>query len=117
MQTSYRTKHETKKIHSRSNGAIPNLLQLPMKRLVPFVLATLLLSNSACHLFSKKKNQTPKESKTVAADVEKDFMVRWIDKRTSDLVAQGRAPTVAHEQAVAEFKASYSYTNAASQAK
>jgi hypothetical protein len=88
-----------------------------MKRLVPFVLAAVLLSNSACHLFSKKKNPAPKESKTVAADVEKDFMVRWIDKRTSDLVAQGKPPMVAHEQAVAEFKASYSYTNAASQAK
>jgi hypothetical protein len=89
-----------------------------MKRIVPFALAAVLLSGSACHMFSSKKNPAaPKESKTVAADVEKDFMHRWIDKRTADLVAQGRTPEAARAQAVSEFKTTFSYTKAAAQAK
>ncbi len=89
-----------------------------MKRLVPFALAGMLLTSSACHMFSSKKNPAaPKESKTVAADVEKDFMHRWIDKRTADLVASGKSPSDAHEQAVADFRATYAYTASASQAK
>jgi hypothetical protein len=112
------TKHETKKIHSRSHPAAPKLLQLPMKRIVPFAMAAVLLSGSACHMFSSKKNPAaPKESKTVAADVEKDFMHRWIDKRTADLVALGRTPDAAHAQAVSEFKTTFAYTKAAAQAQ
>jgi hypothetical protein len=89
-----------------------------MKRLVPFALAAALLAGPACHMFSSKKNPAaPKESKTVAADVEKDFMHRWIDKRSADLVAQGRTPEAARAQAVAEFKTTFAYTNAAAQAK
>jgi hypothetical protein len=89
-----------------------------MKRLVPFALAAVLLTGSACHMFSSKKNPAaPKESKTVAADVEKDFMHRWIDKRTADLVAQGRSQDAARAQAVSEFKTTYAYTKAAAQAK
>ena len=53
----------------------------------------------------------------MAADVEKDFMLRWIDKRTTDLMAQGRTQDSAHAQAVAEFKATFSYTIVAAQAK
>ena len=57
-----------------------------MKRLVPFLLAAAVLANSSCHMFSSKKNPAaPKESKTVATDVEKDFMRRWIDKRAREL--------------------------------
>jgi hypothetical protein len=89
-----------------------------MKRLVPFVLTAVLLSGSGCHLFSKKKNPAaPKESKTLASDDEKDFMQRWIDKRTNDLVAQGRPARAAHDQAVAEFKATYTYLKTVQQAK
>jgi hypothetical protein len=89
-----------------------------MKRLVPFALAVVLLASTACHMFSSKKNPAaPKESKTVAADVEKDFMHRWIDKRAADLVAQGRTPEAARAQAVAEFKTTFSFTKAAAQAK
>jgi hypothetical protein len=89
-----------------------------MKRLVPFTLAAVLLTSSACHMFSSKKNPAaPKESKHVAADVEKDFMQRWIDKRAADLAAQGRTPDAAHEQAVTEFKATFTYTSVAAQAK
>jgi hypothetical protein len=89
-----------------------------MKRIVPLALAAMLLASSGCHMFSSKKNPAaPKESKTVAADVEKDFMHRWIDKRTADLVAQGRTPDAARGQAVAEFKATFAYTKVAAQAK
>jgi hypothetical protein len=90
-----------------------------MKRLAPYFLAAAaLLTCSACHMFSSKKNPAaPKDSKTVAIDVEKDFMRRWIDKRTGDLEAQGRAPDVAHAQAVADFKAQFVYTSVAASAK
>ncbi|MGA2015345.1 MAG: hypothetical protein ABSH26_00205 [Opitutaceae bacterium] len=89
-----------------------------MKRLVTLTLAAALLANSACHLFSKKRNPVaPKESPTMAIDVEKDFMHRWIDKRSSDLVAQGKAPADARAQAVAEFKSKFSYTDVAKQVK
>jgi len=77
-----------------------------------------LLTSSACHMFSSKKNPSaPKESKTVAVDVEKDFMHRWIDKRTADLIATGMTPDGARAQAVAEYKVTYSYTVTAAQAK
>jgi hypothetical protein len=88
-----------------------------MKRLVPIAL-TVLVATTGCHMFSSKKNPAaPKESKTVAADVEKEFMQRWIEKRTTDLVAQGKSQQDAHSQAVAEFKVNYSYTAAAASAK
>jgi hypothetical protein len=89
-----------------------------MKRFVPLALAGVLLAGPACHMFSSKKNPAaPKESKTVAVDVEKDFMHRWIDKRTADLVAAGKTPDEARAQAVAEYKVTYSYTATVSQAK
>jgi hypothetical protein len=88
-----------------------------MKRLVPLALAAALLANSGCHIFSKKKNPVaPKESKNLATDTEKDFMVRWIDKRTSDLVAKGMSPDTAHAQAVADYKTAFSYTKTVNQA-
>ena len=89
-----------------------------MKRLVPIALAAAVLANSGCHMFSSKKNPAaPKESKTVATDVEKDFLRRWVDKRSAELVAQGLSPAAAHDQAVTEFKATYSYAGIAKQAK
>ena len=89
-----------------------------MKRFVTLTLAAALLASSACHMFSKKKNPAaPKESLTIAADVEKDFMPRWIDKRANDLIAQGKLPADARAQAVADFKVKYNYTDAAKQAK
>jgi hypothetical protein len=67
---------------------------------------------------SKKKNPAaPKESKTVAADVEKDFMHRWIDKRTADLIGRQGPAGRPSAQAVAEYKVTYAYTASASQAK
>jgi hypothetical protein len=100
------------------NGDSLNYVELPMKRLAPFALAAVLLTPTGCHLFSKKKNPSaPKESKTVATDTEKDFMVRWIDKRTSDLVAKGMGSDAAHAQAVADYKATFPYTRTVNEAK
>ena len=89
-----------------------------MKRLVMLTLLAALLANTSCHMFSKKKNPpAPKDSPNVATDVEKDFMRRWIDKRTFELVSQGKPAAAAHDQAVAEFKVQFGYTDAARQAK
>jgi len=89
-----------------------------MKRFAMLALAAAVLATPACHMFSKKKNLVaPKENPNMAADVEKDFMRRWIDKRTSELVAQGRPMADARAQATSEFKARYSYTDAARQIK
>ncbi len=80
-----------------------------MKRLVPIAVAAVVLANSSCHLFSKKKPAAPKESKSVATEVERDFMRRWVDKRAAELVAQGSPSAAAHDQAVAEFKSTFTY--------
>lgn len=89
-----------------------------MKRLAFLVLAALLLGSTGCHMFSKKKAPAvPKESSYPAKDVEKDFMQRWIEKRTADLVAQGTPASAAKAQAIAEFKAKFNYTDAARQTK
>jgi hypothetical protein len=90
-----------------------------MKRLVTLGLAALLLGSAGCHLFSKKKKAPtpPPDSPYVAKDVEKDFMRRWIDKRTADLVAQGSPAAAARTKAEAEFKSKFSYTDAARQSK
>lgn len=97
---------------------VPTLAENTMKRLVPLMLAAAIFASCGCHLFSKKRNPTaPKESKTVATDVEKDFMKRWIDKRVAELVAKAVAPDVARDQAVAEFKVKFSYTEAAQHAQ
>jgi hypothetical protein len=69
-------------------------------------------------MFSKSKNPAaPKESGTVAADDERDFMNRWLDKRTAELVAAGTPTVSARAQAVSEFKAKYAYLDVARQAK
>lgn len=89
-----------------------------MKRLVPLALAAIMLAGPGCHLFSKKRNPVaPKESPYLATDTEQDFMRRWIDKRTTDLVAKGMSPDDAHAQAVADYKVTYAYTRTVNQAK
>ena len=89
-----------------------------MKRTVLLALAALTMGSTGCHMFSKKKKAPgPVETPNVALDVEKDFMRRWIDKRTADLVAQGSTADAAKRQAESEFKAKFNYTDAARQAK
>jgi hypothetical protein len=88
-----------------------------MKRLVPFSLAALVLATSGCHIFAwRKKPATPKPSMALASDVEKDFMHRWIEKRTAELVSQGRGPLEAHDQAVADYKQAFAFTRTVGQA-
>jgi hypothetical protein len=87
-----------------------------MKRLAPIALLALLLADTGCHLFSRKQPATPKERPDIANQVEADFMQRWIEKRTAELVASGTSPSAAHDRALAEFRTQYSYTEAAQKA-
>jgi hypothetical protein len=88
-----------------------------MKRFVLLPLAALVLTATGCHIFTwKKKAATPKPSTAYATEVEKDFMHRWIEKRTADLVAQGRGAAEARDQAVADYRRTYSYTRTVGQA-
>ncbi len=80
-----------------------------MKRPLLFCLILPLLVAPGCW-HSKKK---PKENTAVATDVEEGFKQRWMDKRTSELVAQGMQVDTARQQALDEFRARYSYTRAA----
>jgi hypothetical protein len=57
----------------------------------------------------------PKESSHIATESEKDFKVRWVAKRTADLVAQGLAPDAARAQATTEFDQKFSATHVARQ--
>ena len=68
------------------------------------LLVSLVLSAGCWH--SKKK---PKEITAVATDVEEGFRLRWIEKRSGDLVAQGMRIDIARQQAIDEFKVKYSY--------
>jgi hypothetical protein len=90
-----------------------------MKRFVPVLLSLALLATAGCQWFTSKKKtpKPPKDTPNVAQDVEKDFMHRWLDKRTAELEAQGLNADAAHARAVAEFKATYAYTGVAQQAK
>jgi hypothetical protein len=75
------------------------------------------LSFTHIPLLSGKANNTapkpPKESSHIATESEKDFKVRWVDKRTADLVSQGLAPDAARAQATAEFDQKFSATHVA----
>jgi hypothetical protein len=71
---------------------------------------TVLCCSSGC-LFSKKANR-PKESSTISADVEESFRKRWVEKRASELTAQGTADDVARASAESEFRERYGFTRA-----
>lgn len=60
--------------------------------------------------FHWKKSSEPKENPRVATQMEIEFMQRFVDKRSGELVAQGRTPAEAHDLAVAEFRKRYAYT-------
>lgn len=71
---------------------------------------TTLCCSSGC-LFSKKANR-PKESSAISADVEESFRRRWLDKRASELAAEGIAADVARTRAESEFRERYGFTRA-----
>lgn len=78
------------------------------KRLFPTLLAFSALLCSGCGLFSKK-DAKPKESSAIAADVEETFHRRWMDKRVSELTAQGIEANAARAQAENEFRERYGF--------
>lgn len=71
----------------------------------------------AVNLFSgcifSKKSAKPKENPAMAAELEESFKVRWVEKRSAELVAQGQTPEAARTAATEEFRVKYGYTHAA----
>lgn len=65
------------------------------------------LLSTGC-LFSKKP-RAPKESTAIASEVEEGFRQRWVDQRTSQLVAQGVAAATARTQADIEFRERFGF--------
>lgn len=79
------------------------------QRLLPFLLACVLVLSAGC-MFSKK-NRKPKESSAIASEVEETFKRRWTDQRVADLVAAGVAANAAAAQAAREFDERYDFAN------
>ncbi len=65
------------------------------------------------HKTGSTEPRPPKEDSHVATQSEREFKQRWVDKRSSELVAQGLAPDTARAQAAAEFNQKFSATHAA----
>lgn len=80
------------------------------RRLFSTLLIAVALLGTGCSMFSKSSSK-PKQG--LASETEADFRVRWVDKRTAELVAAGQAADAARTQATAEFKERYGYTGAA----
>lgn len=77
----------------------------------PFLalLATLAVFSAGCSHFKK----SPPSDNSPASQTDADFKVRWLEKRTGELVAQGQKAEAARAQAEAEFKERFAFTNAA----
>ena len=76
-----------------------------------FTLCIAVLGGTSGCFFSKKANR-PKESSTIAADVEESFRKRWVDKRATELATQGNAAEAARAQAENEFRERFAFTRA-----
>lgn len=85
------------------------LLQMTKPTLL--IAAVLALSLSAGCLFSKKTDR-PKESSAIASDNEEMLRKRWVDKRLSELAAQGVAADAARPQAEREFQEKFGFSTA-----
>jgi hypothetical protein len=70
----------------------------------------LALSSGCLH---GKKNAKPKESTEIASEVEAGFKQRFMEKRVTELTAQGVAAEAARVRANDEFRAKYGATTAA----
>lgn len=77
------------------------------KPLLLAALAAVLALSSGC-LFSKKSGRS-KESNAIASEVEETYRKRWVDKRASELMAQGVAADAARAQADQEFNEKYGF--------
>lgn len=78
----------------------------------PLFLTTLLASllcATGCSMFSKKSGRV-KENPAIASEVEETFRRRWVDKRVSELTAQGVAADAARAQAQTEFREKYGFS-------
>lgn len=75
------------------------------------LLASLAVSSSGC-LFWKKKPHAAKPSYQ-CADLEASFKVRWLEKRTSELTAEGKTAAEAAARAEQEFAQQFAYTKVA----
>jgi hypothetical protein len=82
-----------------------------MKRPLFFALFAVVTHLSGCSHF--RKEPTIKESSTIAAETDENMRQRFVDRRASELVAQGVTAEAARTQAAAEYKARYSYTSSA----
>ncbi len=83
-----------------------------MKRSLLLSLALLIaFCASGCNFWNKKPK--PKPEPAIAADVEEGFKQRWVERRMAELTAKGVNTEVARQQADAEFRERYGYTNAA----
>ena len=69
------------------------------------------LSFSSGCLFSKKAGRA-KESSAISEDVEERFRVRWVEKRASELAAQGSTADAARTRAESEFRERFGFTRA-----
>lgn len=102
--------HETKKIHSRSNRT-SFTIRLTMTKLNATLLACLaagvVFADTGCHYLHRHKK--PKESSDIASDTDAEFRRRTVEKRTADLVSQGKDAAAARQQAEEEFAARYPY--------
>lgn len=83
-----------------------------LPRLLLTCLALTVLSATGCRLVGKKRAE-PKDSGTIAGEVEESLKRRWVEKRTAELVAQGKTAETAKELALQEFREKFEYTGAA----
>jgi lipoprotein NlpI len=77
-----------------------------IKPLLLSVLVAALMLQTGC---SSVKKSRPKESSALATEVEETFRHRWVDKRVSELTAQGVAADAARTQADTEFRERYPF--------
>lgn len=83
------------------------------KRLSLLCLAVLIGLSAGC-LFSRKSRKAS-ESSSITAETEQSLKQHWIDKRVTELTAQGVKPDAARQQATEEFRQKFEYTSAAKQ--
>ena len=77
------------------------------KSLLTVVLLAALASSTGCSFF--RKSNRPKESSAISSEVEATFRQRWVDKRVTELTAQGVAADAARQQADREFRERYQF--------
>ena len=78
-----------------------------MHRLLLTCLGLTTLFTSGCLFW--KKTPKEKENPSISGSVEESFRTRWIDKRTTELVAGGQAADAARAQAAREFAERYDF--------